>query len=523
MRTITHVRINEIEASPWDRSKSYDDTIITKLRKNIRDNGGISEDHPIIVNKKCDGKLVVIDGSAKLVAAKMENIQTVPVAIEQLDNIDAAIKFLDINIQHKMNNLTIGIIGVLMMREDTTLGIATVANMLAEATGKDKSNITKAIKAAEVYGFIEEYLNESAKVILYKKSAKLYKISSLPREVWLTLGRYIATSTKCENLKKAINLVNSVTGIENNKIWREVFFPLNKMVSMSLKNKTGIVAIKESFKKLNDALAYLQANKDETAIDSLKNWLQCNAFRDRNGSPAAFLFRKVINKAYRTMNKANDKSENLIFGDCLEKIELLRDDSCDACVTDAPYGIAMHPMGTNKIPIINDTRENATNLIYLLAPKLYQKMKNNTFTAVFCSDKMFEVFKDAFQSANYKYVCMCVCEKNSHSQCDMVSSPLIATEYILLFRKGRPTWLESRNNIFRFTVPTTRTHAAEKPIDLLISLIKCISAENSLVIDPFCGSASTAKACQLTGRNFWTCEISKHHYELAYNRLFANS
>ena len=47
MQTITHVNINQIETSPWDRSKGYDDTIITKLRKNIRDNGGIGEDHPI--------------------------------------------------------------------------------------------------------------------------------------------------------------------------------------------------------------------------------------------------------------------------------------------------------------------------------------------------------------------------------------------------------------------------------------------------------------------------------------------
>ena len=520
MEPINHIEISKIEMSPWDRSKDYSETIILKIRRDIRLNGGLDKNRPIIVNEKNDGNFTIIDGGAKFLSAKLENLESVPVIVVHLDAKDAALKFLDINIQHRMNNLTIGLIGLLIKKENNNLSIGTIARMLSEITGKDKSNICKFIKAAEVYTFTEQHLTETEKVILYKKSSKLSRISTIPAEAWLTLVQYIASSQKCENLNKAVNLAHSILNLENSQFWCDLFFPLNSMVSMSLKNQTGIIAIKESIKKLNDALQCLQANKDKAGITTLKQWLIKNAFKNRSGRAVGFNFRKVIKYAHRIAHSAESRTEDLIYGNCLEKIDLLKDNIFDGCICDAPYGIAMRSIGSSKIPIINDTRTNATSLIKSLANKLHRKMKNNTYTVVFCSDKMFEVFKSAFTSAGYKYICTSIWKKNNHSQNDLLTSPLIITEFMLFFRKGRPTLFEGRNNVFEYGIPQDRIHPTQKPIDLLKSLLECISCKNGYIIDPFCGSGSTAKACQLTNRSFWTCEISKTHYEKAYNRLF---
>lgn len=49
-------------------------------------------------------------------------------------------------------------------------------------------------------------------------------------------------------------------------------------------------------------------------------------------------------------------------------------------------------------------------------------------------------------------------------------------------------------------------HPSQKPILMLERLIKLSSNEQDLVVDPFCGSGSIARACQISNRNFKGCD-----------------
>jgi len=62
------------------------------------------------------------------------------------------------------------------------------------------------------------------------------------------------------------------------------------------------------------------------------------------------------------------------------------------------------------------------------------------------------------------------------------------------------------------------THITVKPIHLIEHLIKIFSKKNSLVVDPFLGSGTTAIACKNTERNCIGIEINEEYYEISKKR-----
>jgi site-specific DNA-methyltransferase (adenine-specific) len=62
-------------------------------------------------------------------------------------------------------------------------------------------------------------------------------------------------------------------------------------------------------------------------------------------------------------------------------------------------------------------------------------------------------------------------------------------------------------------------HPTCKPIKLMEYLIKLISKENSLVLDPFFGSGTTGIACINQGRRYIGIELKKEYYTLAKERI----
>ncbi len=63
--------------------------------------------------------------------------------------------------------------------------------------------------------------------------------------------------------------------------------------------------------------------------------------------------------------------------------------------------------------------------------------------------------------------------------------------------------------------PQNRIHEAEKPIALIEDLVKFCSQEGEIILDPFAGSCSTAKACLNNGRNNISFEKSKEMLTVA--------
>lgn len=65
-------------------------------------------------------------------------------------------------------------------------------------------------------------------------------------------------------------------------------------------------------------------------------------------------------------------------------------------------------------------------------------------------------------------------------------------------------------------------HPTQKPVRLLERLLSLVTKEGDVILDPFAGSASTAIACQNTGRGFIGYEIDNEYYQSAILRIFGN-
>ncbi len=57
-------------------------------------------------------------------------------------------------------------------------------------------------------------------------------------------------------------------------------------------------------------------------------------------------------------------------------------------------------------------------------------------------------------------------------------------------------------------------HPTVKPIKLMEYLVKLVSRENAIVLDPFTGSGSTGVACKNLNRQFIGCELSPEYCEI---------
>ena len=62
-------------------------------------------------------------------------------------------------------------------------------------------------------------------------------------------------------------------------------------------------------------------------------------------------------------------------------------------------------------------------------------------------------------------------------------------------------------------------HPTQKPLRLMRLLVKLLTNEDELVLDPFCGSGSTCLAAKTEGRRWLGIEIDTEYYKVAMDRL----
>ena len=78
---------------------------------------------------------------------------------------------------------------------------------------------------------------------------------------------------------------------------------------------------------------------------------------------------------------------------------------------------------------------------------------------------------------------------------------------------------EHKKNIWRINKESNNSHPAPFPIELVDNIIKSCSEENSIVLDCYMGSGTTAISCSKLNRNFIGIEISKEYCRIANKRI----
>jgi len=201
----------------------------------------------------------------------------------------------------------------------------------------------------------------------------------------------------------------------------------------------------------------------------------------------------------------------IILGDGLDLIKKIPSNSVDIILTDPPYGL-------NKEGIQNDVN---LSIFYNILPECYRVLKNDSWFVTFFSTKFLpDLFKN--NSFTYFWHIILYCPEG------MVKSPIGITKFMscFIFKKGNPKIIYRSKDIFvdtpgKMVEPDEGfiNHPTPKPKHFIKEILKILSKENDLILDPFIGSGSTAVACKQLNRNFIGFEISKEYVNVANKRL----
>lgn len=212
-------------------------------------------------------------------------------------------------------------------------------------------------------------------------------------------------------------------------------------------------------------------------------------------------------------------------GDVKDILSKISDNSFDLLCTDPPYKVISGGTGGKNSPkgILskNDGKIFKYNDIKVAEwlPECYRLLKDGSQAYIFTNFLNLKELMNEAEKVGFKMHNLLVWEKNN-------ATPnrwgMKNCEYVLLLRKGKAKPLKdcSFKTVHKFkNIIKNKMHETEKPIDLLRTYIRNSTEIGDYVLDPFAGSGSTAEACLLEGRKFFTCEIDEKYFNTINSRL----
>lgn len=169
------------------------------------------------------------------------------------------------------------------------------------------------------------------------------------------------------------------------------------------------------------------------------------------------------------------------------------------------------------------------------------RSSNSPCMIVFCAFEQIETLKLAAKKHGFIHSIPLVFIKNYSPQVLKANMRIVgATEYALVlyrdklpkFRNGLQFDPETKKNIRgtghmifnwfewkRDGKEIPKIHPAQKPVNLLETLIEIFTDEGDVVIDPCCGSGSTLRAAHNIGRSSYGFEIDRNFYNRAKQEM----
>lgn len=224
------------------------------------------------------------------------------------------------------------------------------------------------------------------------------------------------------------------------------------------------------------------------------------------------------------------QTNKIYFGDCLEVMKQIDNESIDLIVTDPPYLInykSNHRKNKDDRfckPIANDTN---IQLIKDAIKECYRVLKNDSAMYMFCSFDKVDIFKQELQKYfNIKNLIVWV--KNNWTAGDLEAQYGKQYELIFYVNKGRKkingkritdVWSALTNKSLNRVVGGEQVHQNEKPLQLIKMCIENSSNKDDIVLDMFAGSGTTCLAAKELNRKYIGIEIDKYFYKIALDKI----
>jgi site-specific DNA-methyltransferase (adenine-specific) len=226
-------------------------------------------------------------------------------------------------------------------------------------------------------------------------------------------------------------------------------------------------------------------------------------------------------------------SNRVVLGDCYEVIKTVENGSIDLILTDPPYNIS-RPSNFKK----NSDNKKFNNISIDFGDWDQQEIDLDKFFGeakrVLKKGGTLIVFYDIWKSQNLKYFA----EKWGFKQprvCQWVKTNPVpinskknylsnGIEFFFTFVKGGSPTFNSKYDRGIYTYPLCHgqertNHPTQKPLSLIKHILDKHSNIGDTVLDPFCGSGTTAIASIELSRNFIVIDNSEEYYNLINFRI----
>ena len=213
------------------------------------------------------------------------------------------------------------------------------------------------------------------------------------------------------------------------------------------------------------------------------------------------------------MINIEDIINTVVCGDCLEVMAEMPDGCVDLVLTDPPYGIG-------EDGAKNHTRECLAKSRYY-PPAGWDKEPPSQ--AHFDEMRRVGLEQIVFGANHFAHrlpesSCWIVWDKDNGAT-DFADCELAWASYRKAVRRFR--W-KSQGMLQEPGYPKEqRVHPTQKPLPLMLWILRRFGQGTSIILDPFCGSGTTCVAAKMLGRNYIGIDISSDYVAIARKRLEA--
>jgi len=233
----------------------------------------------------------------------------------------------------------------------------------------------------------------------------------------------------------------------------------------------------------------------------------------------------------------DDDFEALVFhGDCLRVMRdtLLGRERASAVITDPPYAsgatkeagkVRASCQGVRTDEWFDGDNMSTTGLVWLIREVCLEARRllvTGGSLLLFCDWRMLSQLQGAVESTGLRVVNLIVWDKGHYG---MGQGFRTQHELIIHATKGVGSYHDaSIGNVItaQRVAHMRREHPTQKPIALLRQLLRVVSPEGGVIVDPFCGSGSLGVAAMMEGRRFVGIEADERFADVARGRIGAS-
>lgn len=234
--------------------------------------------------------------------------------------------------------------------------------------------------------------------------------------------------------------------------------------------------------------------------------------REQREQRQGVLHRHRCGVEMRHPSEVETPSDQILQGDCTALLQNLPTACADLVLTDPPYGVRYRDRSGRSI--VND---DCLAPVLSAFPEVYRVLKPDSFLVCFYGWNRIGEFWRAWIGSGFRPVGHLVWHKGYASSRRFLEA---RHEQAYLLAKGLPRPPpDPLPDVQPWQYSGNRFHPTEKDVRILKPVIGAFCPPDGLVLDPFCGSGSTAVAASLTGRRYIGIEIDPRYCDHARRRV----